>query len=256
VLGAVLVLSACGNATTEQIYALSAQSTIVDNMQDDTAHDELSSVIPALHELIFVHDGDIVRGSGDEMQWYYTIFGASVINISGFFIDFVGDEAFQNWTQQFIGHGENAQRNAREANILSFIEDFELTIQDLIGALEAGLDMPIYEIDALVHWGRYGEHTDEDLGNASFWARFYSLSDIEALFSNDVYALWTAFPGTGVVHNGRAYSPEWILNNMHSAVMQESIPLYEIERIIVHAGYFPQLDEVREMAESTLQAVR
>ena len=253
----VIVLAACSADAAEQVDALSVQPTcIVDEPQEDITETYVSSVNLSLNDLIFIYNGDMVLGSGDEMQWYYTIFGANIINISGFFIDFVGDIAFHEWTQQFSGHGINAHRNSREANLLAFIEDFGLTMSDLIMALEVGYGKPMHEIDERVMWGRYGVHSSEEEANAHFWAMSYSLSDLEALFSNDVYALWAAFPGTGVVHNGRAYSPEWILHNMNSAIMYEQIPIIEIERILEHATHFTQLDEIREMAESTFHAVR
>ena len=285
----IFVLSACRAEYAEQTYTATTQLPYVDNYQHiDVSYLEISyegdsmlyeSTYPlidannpllidsdntsniqfsTLQERMFIHEGDKEHGGGDELAWYYVIFGSNVNGICGTFIHFVGDDVFRQWTHQFIGHGPDgyAWRNSREANFLSFIEDFGLTKQELIKALETVLGMPIYELDALVNWGRYGTHSFEEEADASLWASMYSLSDLDALFSNDIYTLWTTFPGPGVFHNGNVYSPEWILNNMDQAISDEQIPLHEIDRILGHAVYHPELDEVRFAAETTLQAVR
>ena len=105
-------------------------------------------------------------------------------------------------------------------------------------------------------WGRYGTPsrvTDEEMGEA-FWSWQYSFSDVEALLSHDVSLLWQAFPGYGVYHNGRVYSPEWIMQNIEQAVTVERIPLAEVERIVEMASDFSYfLGDVVVSAETFLQ---
>lgn len=203
----------------------------------------------SLRENLFMGEGEGIHGSGDELRWYRQIFGLGFSGISSGFVDIVGDDAFNEWTRQFTGHSPYGWRDSREANFRTFIEDFDITKRDLIISMESSFGMPMYELDALINWARYDNCPDSD-----HWAMRHSLSDIEALFSDCVYQLWEAFPGSGIVHNGRAYSPEWILNNVESAINEENIPLEDIERLI-HRAYLhgSVLAEVATNAEIAFQ---
>ena len=215
-----------------------------------------NAAFTSLRKNLFFGEGDLVPRDidGDAMQWYFTVFGFGIVNISSCFMRNIGNEAFDGWLQQFAGIGfePDATRNRREADLLSFIEDFDLTKQDIIRALEQRYGKPMYKIDAQVNRVRAGY----EMQHVTSWASSYSLSDIEALFSNNVSMLWAAFPGLGIYHNGRAYSPEWVLNNMERAIVEEQLPFSEIERILYRASCNPLLDELRHAAEATLLALR
>jgi len=193
---------------------------------------------------IFVGEGDVSLVGGDERGWYTTVFGFNFHAISGMFSRIVDDYLFNEWLSQF----HNGRRDNREFSKRTFIEDFGISLEQLIQAAEAGYGRPMHEIDALVNWARYYWFNDiyppntpppydTDL-SVFFWASFrFSLSDWYALFSNDVETVWNAFPGNGVFHNGRAYSAEWIVQNMEQAIHVEGIPFHEIE------GVFQRIDE-------------
>jgi len=76
---------------------------------------------------------------------------------------------------------------------------------------------------------------------------------IEALFSNDVYKLWAAFPGYGVIQNGRAYSPEWIMNNIEQAMIEEEIPLDYVIDIMVASNDHSVLNDITTKAKVGFQ---
>ena len=218
----------------------------------DSSLNTSDDVITILSESLFFGEGERVSCGGDSLQWYHNVFGFGFINIPGYFMDVVGTESFHAWTLQFTG--ENASRNPREAHLQTLIYDFSITEQDIINSMEAYFGLPMHEIDYLINWGRYGVHADiYERANAQMWAIPHSLNDIEALFSDNVYEVWAAFPGYGVVQNGRAYSPEWILNNIGTAIFEEQIPMDEIERIISLANYYPVLVEVTIQAMTELQ---
>lgn len=219
-----------------QEYQASATSYSSD--QGSASQIILNITIPPLEGSAFVGVGKGVGEDGDTFDWYHMPFGFNMHNIPFYFIDIIDSEAFREWISQF-GHTDWGYRDFREGNLRVLFEHFEVTKQDVINALESFYEMPMHELDALVRWGRYGVHTTrEEISNAQFWAITYSQSDIDALFSNDISKLWAAFPGAGVLHNGNVYSPEWILNNISRAVLDEQIPLEEIERIFEIASNF------------------
>jgi len=205
---------------------------------------------------IFVGTGEMVGYDGDELAWYSDIWGFGAAGISLHFIDrTVGIDAFIDWKHQFAGHGPLGWRNGREANFVTFIYDFDITTQDLINAQEDLYGKQMDEIEALIQWARYGVHTNaQERADASFWAWSLSLSDIEALVSNNVTTIWAAFPGHGIYQDGRAYTPEWIFNNMEYAVIQERLPPDEIIRILQHARDYKCLDDIRNEAEIAFHA--
>ena len=95
----------------------------------------------------------------------------------------------------------------------------------------------------------------EEMDELNRWAERFSLSDIQALFSNDVNVIWTAFPGHGILHNNNAYSPEWLFANIERAVYGELIPLHDLERVIDTAeNHFGFINEITAEATTTIQA--
>ena len=243
---------------------------IIDENDDDYnislefALEEIADVIALidtctlLSDYIFIGSGAWVGdGGGDELAWYFDMWGFGASGISTHIMDIVGMDAFYDWKHQFARPGNTGWRNRREANLVSFINDLGITVQDLIRAQESLYGKPMHEIEALINWARYGDHSNADAHErsvASFWAWSYSLSDMEALVSNNVTAIWAAFPGAGIYNNGRAYSPEWVLNNMEAAVLQEQLPPAEIVRILELASHYQCLDDIRYEAEIAFHA--
>lgn len=233
----------------------SQPEVIPDAPATDTLDNALTAVISsesfdALRANMFMGGGvEIGPGAGgDEMEWYRTVFGFLPNGVDRHFIDLVGEGAFTRWTA--------LPRYRREPALISFIEYFNITMDDMVRAQTNAHGLPEHEIEALISWARYGEDTGfTDPDNEMIWADLvFSRSDFEALFSGDVNQLWAAFPGHGVVHNGRAYTAEWILNNISAAVLEEQIPMGEIERMIELATDFEQLAYVVSSAQSSLQA--
>ena len=238
-----LVLVSCDESEIIEMYA---------NVDDDTP----------LRDRLFMGGDAVIEGGGDELSWYRAIFGDRADGISGYYIDIIGDERFEEWLRQFTNHDADGWRNER-TDLITFIEDFNISKEKLVRAQEIAFGMSANEIEYLINWGRYDssntalEKTDIMFGDdPHFWAARHSLSDIEALVSGDVYKLWEAFPGRGIFHNGRAYSPEWIMNNISRAVNEEQIPLQEIERIIATASRFSSLNEVTAMAQTEFSAAK
>ena len=207
----------------------------------------------ALRDSIFIGEGAGLVSGGDEWVWYVSIFDMRADSIHGYIMDIPGQGAWERWLAQFPGYG--GARNRREATLRSFIEDNNITKEDIINAQELVFERPREEIEELVNWARHGTPTViTDRGIEYFWERVvFSLSDLDALFSGDVQQIMDAFPGYGVIHNGNGYSPEWILNNIEAAVVEHQIPESEIWRIISMAEDFYQLDEVVSNAIAFLE---
>jgi len=207
----------------------------------------------ALRESMFIGEGAMPAAGGDGLVWYFSAFDSlRADGIPTYIMDITGRDVWYEWRAQFSGRG--GARNRRELTLRSFIEDNNITKEDIISAQELDLRRTREEIESLINWARYGiPSSTTDPGWEYFWARLvFSLSDIEALFSGDVNLLWEAFPGYGVVQNNRAYSPEWILNNIRRAVLEEQIPMTEISRIIEMAEVFEVLDAVVAQANALL----
>lgn len=169
----------------------------------------------SLRESMFLGTGEFMSEGGAELEWFIHMFAGSRVHLIHSIpielIHFVGIEEWDNWREQFVGHGANGWRDRREIHLISFIEDFDLSIEDFIMIEELVFGKPISEIDALVTGARTGNfpaELDEFNLGASLWMSFRSLSDIEALFSNDINVVWESFPGSGVLLSNRAYTPE------------------------------------------------
>ena len=221
--------------------------------------------------------GHIQGGGGIELMWYHFIFdGWRLSGISTFFVYYVGVYEFDRW-REVVSYYVQPNEWLIGSKFF-FIDAFNLTPEDLISAQEQHLNRPMSEIHNLITRARIirsahgtfcmwaavetGYAYIEGLGtvllneidDAILWETLFCLNDIKALFSNDIYKIWAAFPGYGVVHNGRAYSPEWIMQNISQAINQEGIPLQEIERIFEMAAFHRSLDEIRTNAEATFRA--
>jgi len=190
------------------------------------------------------------------LGWYHRVLGEEISSIQTLIIDYtIGTDAFRGWLMEFGEFNTTAIRHRGELNLITLIDDFNLTAGDIISAQEATFNRPMAEIDAFANWARYGiDMGFSDPGNEPIWRRRYTLSDLEAIFSGSVAQIWAVFPGYGVVQNNRAYSPEWILSNIVQAVREEQIPMSEILRILEKAEGFPELSEVVAQARALLEA--
>ena len=203
-------------------------------------------------ESLFLGEGAGPAVGGDELVWYFSVFDMRADSIHDYIMDIAGREAWDRWRAQFAGRG--GTRNRRELTLISFIEDHNITKEDIISAQELTFNRPREEIEELSSWARYGiPPTITEPCSGGIWRVVYSLSEIEALFSGNVHQLMEAFPGHGVVQNNRGYSPEWILNNIERAVLEEQIPMEDIWRIINRAEPFEQLDAVVAQAKAILE---
>ena len=190
---------------------------------------------------VFMGEGALPLSDGDERAWYTTVFGFSFHAISGLYLRIIDEDIHNDWIRQF----HDGRRDNREFSKRAFIEDFGISLEELFQAAEAGYGMTMQEIDDMVMWARewinYADRPPaphDTSRRITFWVNFqFSLCDWYALFSNDVETVWNAFPGGGVFHNGRAYSAEWIMQNMERAIHEEGIPLHEIE------GVFQRIEE-------------
>jgi len=211
---------------------------------------------------------------GAEMAWYFYIFDYWRLGngVDGHFVDYVGIEAFNDWARH-----TSRQREWREPSLLHMIEYFGLTPQDLITAQEIAVGRPMSEQNILIERARIirqtitpmtgaeigiaravgylyidglGAINMDELNGIGLWEVLFSISDIQAIFSNDVEQIWNAFPGYGIFYNGRAYSPEWIFQNISAAIHEHQLPLYEIERVFETAHAFGATIEIISNAEA------
>ena len=242
-----LVLAACAQPVAVAIPDIYDESNMyIPEPEVATADDSALAVTISeesritLRENVFVGEGDAPSVGGDSLNWYIFSFGWRINSIPMHIAHIVGEEAFVQWTTQFSGQSSDIRRNRREANLITFIEDFNISIEDILRVQEAAFGRPREEIEALISWGRYGIDTGfTDLGNEELWASArFSRSDLDAIFSGDASRIWEAYPGHGVLHNGRVYSPEWIVQNIEAAVNVEQIPREEIERVLDMASDF------------------
>jgi len=239
------VLSACTQPATN--VAPDLLSHVSEDYLSDISEPTLEENRISLRESMFIYEGEPPDFGGDALDWYFFAFNWQTFIVPGHFIDFVGRETYSQW--------RDIPRDWRMPLFIAYLEYFNLTVEGMIIAQEIAYNRPREEIEALINWARYGIDAGfTDLVNKNIWANLVlSLSDIDALLSGDVNQLWAAFPGHGVVQNNKAYSPEWILNNITQAVGAEQIPLEEIWRIINRAENFYQLDDVVANARSALE---
>jgi len=187
----------------------------------------------SLDDYIFIGGETIVNHGGDAMNWYIRPFGFDFHAIPGIYSRLVGHDVFMEWvTQPYF-----TDTNWRSLTMRVFVDYFNISQRDLIVALENVLEMSMDEIDERVNWARELAESDDipyqyqrDVFRWS--AHRFSLSDFDAIYSNDIEVIWNAFPGYGVFNNGRVYSPEWIVHNMERAIYEEQIPLDEIARVL------------------------
>jgi hypothetical protein len=234
-------------------------------IEKDTPLMEPPKTYEQLHENLFVGGGEWFVTGGDELSWWYVIFGGAFNTFPQYLIDrpvhghtgIVTSEEFNEWIRQFTSGSLNGWRDHRDSNLLTFIRDFNISREDYIQAVEREFDKTMEEIDALVTSARAMNllTMDEEEWKISVWRHFTSLSDIDALYSNDVRKLWESFPGEGVMQNGIAYSPEWIMHNVERAINEEQIHFEEILRIVDRASWHYELQQVTIEAVSTIQEI-
>ena len=188
----------------------------------------------SINDILFVGEGrrlDIFDSN------YHRIFAHRLHNIPGFLGRLTDRERSSEWFNQFDSMG--GSRNGREAHLLTYIEETGLTKEDMIRSMEINFDRTIYKIDALINWSRYGIYSpligDTDEIIVALWRNSFSLARLDALFSNDIYQIWEHFGGNGVLHNGMAFSPEWIVNNIEKALVEKQIPVEEVLRVLEYA---------------------
>ena len=209
-----------------------------------------------LRQNIFAGEGSMSLAGGDGGIWFYWVFGFDYNFIpSHIILDIVGADSFSRWREEFYPHGS---RNIREVTLRTLLEDFGITMEELIRVHERTYGLPMAEIDSLVRRARNIDTStlsDDEAWELAKWeVHVLTSADIEALFSNDVSKIWASFPGYGIYYNGRAYSPEWILHNIERAVLEEQLPIDEIERVINFAAHHHLLTEVVSAAKAELQS--
>ena len=203
-----------------------------------------------LSERIFFGEGDMFSFEYN-MNWYYNVFFDYQIfaGIPSHFIRVVEDDKGWDWFDQFPTLG--GERDEREFNLITFVNEVGITPEKMVLVQEEIFGRPMSEIDTLVTWVRNADFetlTDDEKNVYIFWQYRLSLSEIEALFSNDIYVIWDSFPGHGILYNGRAYSPEWIIQNMYEAIWEHKLPFNEISRVLERVSNFPVLYEAFDLA--------
>ena len=245
-------------------------------IKDDSIHhdlDILSSIITENASIIsksyflssdsiFKGGGNFIITGGDGLSWYFRVFGFDFYFIPGHIINIIGEERFNDWINGFEVISLYGYRDPREASMRTMIEDFGISEIDIITAQENALGMTMIEIDSLVTWARNVEMPpvvwDDETRKAFRWRDgVMSMSDIQALLSNDVNEIWAAFPGYGILHNGRVYSPEWLFSNTERAIYGELIPLSDLESVVYNAiNNFGFIGEITDIAMHTLQTAQ
>jgi len=211
-----------------------------------------------LRRSIFIGEGPWIVLGGDGLSWYYNVFGEDFYFMPMHIVNLIDSQQFSDWVSQFEWY-ESGLRDGREWGLRAAIQEFNISMEAIIAAIEEVFDLPMSEIDYLVTWARTVEMPpavwNDEAWEARRWRSHKSLSDIEALFSNDVNVIWAAFPGFGVLHNNRAYSPEWILNNTERAIYGELIHLSDIQLVIDTAvNDFLFINDITDTAIATHQS--
>jgi hypothetical protein len=222
----------------------------------------------SLRDNVFIGEGRMLSLSGEsiggnEFLWLFTPFGEELVGISVIYIDLVCSDEFEMWRMQFpSAQNLNAPRRRGEANIRTFIDDFGLTFEDFVGAWEEHFGKSMEEMESIILWARevierggdlYEE--DENCNMVGTWDLIPTANEIAVLFSDDVYEIWEAFPGQGIIYNGRVYSPAWIFENLEQALIMEALPLEDIIRVIDKASEFSELAEEVRIAQDTIHTV-
>ena len=218
-------------------------------IEKDTPLPEPPKTFEQLHENLFYGVGEWVSYGGDEWVSWSAIFGGEINSFPSHLITWgsqrhtgiITSGEFNEWIRQFTSGSLDGWRDHRDSNLLTFINDFNISQEDYIRTLEAESGRSMAEIDAVIAWAR-AEDThplakNDDGLYADVWRHRMSSSDIAALFSNDVNRLWERFPGSGAMQNGKAYSPEWIMQNVEKAIVEEEIPLEDILRLMGRPPY-------------------
>jgi len=214
-------------------FTMTACSTITASSKQNFYTEENESIVN-LQKTIFLGGGEWIVTGGLGLLEYFMVFGMHYNFVPGHVIGIVDNNEFMKWRNQFADMSVDGWRDPREFHLGAVIDEFNITREQFIRAHEQALfGRSIEEIDNLVTLARstnVEEIPGEEL-SATFWRNQFSLSDIDALFSNDIHKLWERFPGSGVFYNGMAFSPEWIVHNMDVAIHEKYIPIEEIENV-------------------------
>ncbi|MCL2353827.1 MAG: hypothetical protein FWC69_04270 [Defluviitaleaceae bacterium] len=281
-LAALFVLAACNGEKIEENLEEASQK---ESEAVEVFTVEFMENIPlqktySLWSNAFIGEGSMLTSCGDGMAWYSRVFSWNAYQISTHVMDLAGGNSFNDWLVQFEYLGSYGYRNIREANLINFIKDSNISFEGFIILQEQVYGMSIQELDEKIARARiiddyirsqpvgsvmlpareigYGYIPTlgivyiEEMGDRGFFATAFDSSDIAALFSNNITKLWSAFPGYGVYQSGRAYSPEWLLNNTERAIYGELIPLGEFDRIINMASHFEILDDIVDKADTQI----
>jgi len=255
----VIILAACNIGETADNNEIPTGDNYISS--ENPPVDEDTEIL-TLQERLFVGEWTPVTLNGESMggpmfDWYNLPFNVGYMGISSLYINYIGgQDAFNVWINQFVFLG--GERDAHEAHIRSFADDFGLTVDDFIRLHEQQNGMSIEESDALILWAREifeidSFAVDENGNRADSWDFRLTSAEIRAKFSDCVYEIWEHFPGYGVVQNGNVYSPEWIIQNVEYAMLEEDIPIEEVERILDIASYFLELEMEVELALEELE---
>ena len=188
-------------------FTMTACSTTTASPKPNFYTEENESIIN-FHNNIFFGGGEWISTGGLGLIEYFMVFGMFYNSVPGYIINIIDYNEFMTWRNQFADMSVDGWRDPREFHLGAVIDEFNITRDQFIRAHEQALfGKSIEEIDTLVTLARstnVEEIPGEEL-SATFWRFQFSLSDIDALFSNDVYKLWEAFPGVGVFYNGMAF---------------------------------------------------
>ena len=210
---------------------------------------------------VFVGEGDIagarhihdredehIHAHSLELDWYIYAFGLHFYTIPTTYIHLIEHDNWILWRDQFPGFG--GSRDLREFTLRSFIEEFNLTPQDLIFITEelTGITMEEFEIRAINDRERFGYHID-----SSYWtSRSSTPRAMHAIFSNDMQEIQANFPGHSIIYNNQVFSPEWVMDNMYRAIHEKQLPMDEILRIVGLVGFSLRPDFLLERMDVLL----
>lgn len=221
-----------------------------------------------LQERIFVGQRRLNANSnldfgGDGEVWYTRALGWKFYSLTDRHVELAGTDLENSW--ELVNMWIDTLRDANGipwGTIRDFIDYFDLVVDDFIAVEEAVHGMPMSEADKIILWAReiaaipfVENYIDEDGNNAFDWRFWPTSAEIRALFSDNVYEIWESHPGYGVVRNGNIYSPEWIVQNLEQAILEEGIPIDDIERILTRAIEHPALQMEVELAMVELISV-
>ncbi|MCL2357056.1 MAG: hypothetical protein FWC70_07850 [Defluviitaleaceae bacterium] len=240
-----------------QTNEISHEITADESLSDESLREEPLSYEPGDEVIVTASGGQQERGGGD-LLWFYYIFGEGLHSFgSPFSTGLIERDVLWEWTnaRSWLINSPDWMEVIERPVLIALIEDFNITKQALIYANEQEHEMSMAELDYRIYNARNGILTPEveGRGGLGYWRYLLSSSDINALFSGDVYALWNAFPGFGIFLDGNAYSPAWVLQNLDIVLSRGDEFFEEIALILEMAAFYPDLDAITLEATETLK---